>query len=163
MANLDTSGSIGVSENKNENLENLTHSDHSYFLQQNNIYWETGHRTYIPFFHPFIKKYTTKIIDDQIRNFSNEVKSVNYIPYVFYKDGYFRNYYADRDVNMIHDIKKNTNFVFNSTGAVRHDDMLQRSPIYEKSTYIFEQVIMSAYKMDLNNLLVQKAEAKFLN
>lgn len=146
------------SEHTNDS-DHSDHSDHSsghsYFLQQNNIYWETGHRTYIPFFHPLIRKYTTKIIDDQIRNYCNEVKSVNSIPFVFYKDGFFRNYYADRDVNMIQDLKKNTNFVFNSTGTIRHDDTLQRSPIYEKSSYIFDQIIMSAYKMDLSKMLVQ--------
>lgn len=43
-----------------------TDDEHSYFLQQNNIYWETGHRTYIPFFHFLIHKYTNKIIDDQV-------------------------------------------------------------------------------------------------
>ncbi|KEG00810.1 conserved Plasmodium protein, unknown function [Plasmodium vinckei vinckei] len=130
-----------------------TDDEHSYFLQQNNIYWETGHRTYIPFFHFLIHKYTNKIIDDQIRNFRNSVKSVHHTPFVFHKDGYFRSYYGDPDINMIFNLKKNTNFVFNSTGSLNSYNLLTNNCTYDKPTHIFNQVLMSAFKMDLKNAL----------
>ncbi|GAW79753.1 conserved Plasmodium protein, unknown function [Plasmodium gonderi] len=127
--------------------------EHPYFLQQNNIYWETGHRTYIPFFHFLIHKYTNKIIDDQIRKFTKSVQSVHHTPFVFHKDGYFRSYYADPDVNMIFHLKKNTNFVFNSTGTLSSYNLLENNSSFDKPTHIFNQVLMSAFKMDLKNAI----------
>lgn len=35
-------------------------------LQQSAIYWETGHRTWLPFWASFTQKFTWKIIDDQV-------------------------------------------------------------------------------------------------
>ncbi|ETW49917.1 hypothetical protein PFMALIP_02106 [Plasmodium falciparum MaliPS096_E11] len=141
----------------NEMIDNSLKSgdtdEASYFLQQNNIYWETGHRTYIPFFHFMIHKYTTKIIDDQIRKFTESVKSVHHTPYVFHKDGYFRSYYGDPDINMVFNLKKNTNFIFNSTGTHNSYSLLCNNNTYDKSTHIFDQVLMSAFKLDLKSVL----------
>ncbi|KAI4840077.1 ATP synthase-associated protein [Plasmodium brasilianum] len=134
-------------------LKSTSSDEHPYFLQQNNIYWETGHRTYIPFFHFLIHKYTNKIIDDQIRKFTNRVKSVHHTPFVFHKEGYFRSYYGDPDINMIFNLKKNTNFVFNSTGALNSYNMLSNHCTYDKATQIFDQILMSAFKLDLKGVL----------
>eukprot|EP00920_Eleutheroschizon_duboscqi_P010700 GHVT01025101.1.p1 GENE.GHVT01025101.1~~GHVT01025101.1.p1 ORF type:complete len:127 (+),score=4.23 GHVT01025101.1:346-726(+) len=36
-------------------------------LQYNAIYWETGHRTFLPFWASLKQKFSWKIIDDQVR------------------------------------------------------------------------------------------------
>lgn len=136
-----------------ENSLKSSDSEHPYFLQQNNIYWETGHRTYVPFFHFLIHKYTNKIVDDQIRNFTKRIKSIHHTPFVFHKDGFFRSYYGDPDVNMIFNLNKNTNYIFNSTGTLSSYNLLQKNSTYDKPTYVFDQIVMSAYKMDLQDQL----------
>lgn len=140
-------------EEMKENSLKSSDSDHPYFLQQNNIYWETGHRTYVPFFHFLIHKYTNKIVDDQIRNFTKRIKSIHHTPFVFHKDGFFRSYYGDPDVNMIFSLNKNTNYIFNSTGTLSSYNLLHNNTTYDKPTYVFDQILMSAYKMDLQEYL----------
>lgn len=51
-------GSDGPGSGNNEDL--------SHGLQINSIYWETGHRTYLPFWAGLIKKFSPKIIDDKV-------------------------------------------------------------------------------------------------
>ena len=36
-------------------------------LQYSAIYWETGHRTWLPFWASFTQKFTWKLIDDQVK------------------------------------------------------------------------------------------------
>ncbi|CAA9986937.1 conserved Plasmodium protein, unknown function [Plasmodium knowlesi strain H] len=146
-------GKAEIDELIGNSLRSGDTGEHPYFLQQNNIYWETGHRTYIPFFHFLIHKYTNKIVDDQIRKFTNGMRSVHHTPFVFHKDGYFRNYYGDPDVNMVFHLKKSPNFVFNSTGTLNSYNLLDNNCSYDKPTHIFNQVILSAFKMDLKNVL----------
>lgn len=54
---------------------------------------------------------------------------------------------------MIFNLKKNANFVFNSTGSLNSYNLLSNNCTYDKPTHIFNQVLMSAFKMDLKNAL----------
>lgn len=68
-----------------------TSMDHG--LQSGAIYWETGHRTWISFFQPFCHKFTTKLIDDQIRRFFGFTAPVNETSFIFYDDEHRLRYY----------------------------------------------------------------------
>nr|PVC54705.1 hypothetical protein MACL_00000687 [Theileria orientalis] len=102
-------GSDGPGSGNNESL--------SHGLQINSIYWETGHRTYLPFWANLLKKFTPKIIDDKLRKVLGEANPVSHEPFVFYGDSaYFRSYYGDPDVSVVFPLKKKTNFCFSPTG-----------------------------------------------
>lgn len=61
-----------------------TSMDHG--LQYNAIYWEMGHRTWLSFFQPFCHKFTTKLIDDQIRSWFGWRISTADTSFIFYDD-----------------------------------------------------------------------------
>lgn len=54
---------------------------------------------------------------------------------------------------MVFNLKKNTNFIFNSTGTHNSYSLLCNNNTYDKSTHIFDQVLMSAFKLDLKSVL----------
>ncbi|KAK2194506.1 bifunctional HSP20-like chaperone/CS domain [Babesia duncani] len=132
------------------NGESLSHG-----LQQNAIYWETGHRTYLPFWASLVIKFTPKIIDDKIRSLLGEAEPISHQPFVFYgNSGYFRSYYGDPDVSVIQPIKKRTNFCMNPTGTKTLGILEQNLEKYgdvERSIHetVFLDVIRSAKQIDL--------------
>ncbi|KAF5153330.1 hypothetical protein TpMuguga_01g02180 [Theileria parva strain Muguga] len=139
-------GSDGPGSGNNEDL--------SHGLQINSIYWETGHRTYLPFWAGLIKKFSPKIIDDKLRSLLGEARPVSHEPFVFYGDSaYFRSYYGDPDVNVVFPLKKRTNFCFSPTGKSSLSELEHKYNKYgrvrpSKSELVFKDVLRSARKLD---------------
>ncbi|AFZ80593.1 hypothetical protein BEWA_034510 [Theileria equi strain WA] len=111
------------------NSESLSHG-----LQQNAIYWETGHRTYLPFWANLLKKFSPKIIDDRLRISLGEASPVSYEPFVFYgNSAYFRSYYGDPDVSVVYPLKKPTNFCFLPTGRLSLSELEHKLKVHGDS------------------------------
>lgn len=88
-------------------------------VQYSAIYWETGHRTWLPFWASFSQKFTWKIMDDQIRRFLGFTKAVATEPFVFYSSprAYMRQYFGDPDVHVTVPLSARWNFAFCPTGT----------------------------------------------
>ncbi|XP_026194580.1 uncharacterized protein LOC113147640 [Cyclospora cayetanensis] len=88
-------------------------------IQYSAIYWETGHRTWLPFWASMTQKFTWKIIDDQIRRFWGFTKSITSEPFVFYSSPrtYMRQYFGDPDVHLTAPLSVKWNFAFCPTGT----------------------------------------------
>ncbi|KAL8269981.1 hypothetical protein Esti_006081 [Eimeria stiedai] len=88
-------------------------------LQYSAIYWETGHRTWLPFWASLTQKFTWKLIDDQIRRMLKFTKAVTTEPFVFYSSPriYMRQYFGDPDVHLTVPVSTRWNFAFCPTGT----------------------------------------------
>ncbi|UKK00009.1 hypothetical protein MACK_000074 [Theileria orientalis] len=139
-------GSDGPGSGNNESL--------SHGLQINSIYWETGHRTYLPFWANLLKKFTPKIIDDKLRKLLGETNPVSHEPFVFYGDSaYFRSYYGDPDVSVVFPLKNKTNFCFSPTGKSSLSELEHKYDKYgqtkvSKSELVYKEVLRSARELD---------------
>lgn len=140
-----------------EGLSSGNSEDYSHGLQLNGIYWETGHRTYVPFWSSLIQKFNPKLIDDQLRTAFGHDLPVAYEPFVFYgNSAYFRSYVGDKDVSTIHPLRRRTNFCFLPTGGKSlsvleskleklgdfHHDLREKA---------FQEVFRSAKMLDISN------------
>eukprot|EP00920_Eleutheroschizon_duboscqi_P010708 GHVT01025117.1.p1 GENE.GHVT01025117.1~~GHVT01025117.1.p1 ORF type:complete len:189 (+),score=7.32 GHVT01025117.1:346-912(+) len=127
-------------------------------LQYNAIYWETGHRTFLPFWASLKQKFSWKIIDDQIRHFFGIHQPVTTEPFVFYgRNSYFRSYYGDRDVSTIIPLKKTPNFAFVPTGT-KDPFFAEQKSVRMAGTEAFNEIIRSAFLLDFEHDLNVKPQ-----
>ncbi|KAK1442970.1 hypothetical protein BgAZ_304880 [Babesia gibsoni] len=139
-----------------EGLSSGNQDDYSHGLQINGIYWETGHRTYVPFWSGLVQKFTPKLIDDQIRSALGHDRPVAYEPFVFYGDSaYFRSYLGDPDVSTIHPLKRRTNFCFlptggKSLGVLEHKIETLGDVHHDLRERVFQEILRSAKKLDMS-------------
>lgn len=75
---------IKLHETLKSDLSRAASIDHG--LQYSAIYWEIGHRTWISFFQPLCHKFTTKLLDDQIRRFFQWTTPTSETSFIFYDD-----------------------------------------------------------------------------
>ncbi|GIX64137.1 uncharacterized protein BcabD6B2_35720 [Babesia caballi] len=128
--------------------------DYSHGLQQSGIYWETGHRTYVPFWSGLVQKFTPKLIDDQLRTLLGHAQPVAYEPFVFYgRSAYFRSYVGDPDVSTVHPLRRRTNFCFLPTGSrslgVLEGKLESQGDVHhELREKVFHEVLHSARQLD---------------
>ncbi|KAF8822692.1 hypothetical protein IE077_003066 [Cardiosporidium cionae] len=128
-------------------------------LQYNAIYWETGHRTYLPFWSSMRQKFTWKIIDDQVRNFLGIHQPISKHPFVFYgNSSCIRRYYGDSDLNLIVPLKRYCNFSFSSTGVEKVLEKMRGEKQISR-TEVFSAILDSALKNDWANLLKSSIDA----
>ncbi|UKJ87599.2 hypothetical protein MACJ_000034 [Theileria orientalis] len=134
-------GSDGPGSGNNESL--------SHGLQINSIYWETGHRTYLPFWANLLKKFTPKIIDDKLRKLLGEANPVSHEPFVFYGDSaYFRSYYGDPDVSVVFPLKKKTNFCFSPTGKSSLSELEHKYDKYGQTKVTKSELVYKDVNLD---------------
>ncbi|GFE55745.1 hypothetical protein BaOVIS_031490 [Babesia ovis] len=130
--------------------------DYSHGLQLNGVYWETGHRTYVPFWASLVVKFTPKLIDDQLRTLLGHAQPVAYEPFVFYgHSAYFRSYVGDPDVSTVHALRRRTNFSFYPTGGKTLGVLENRLQTlgdahHELREKVFHEVLHSAKKLDMS-------------
>eukprot|EP01066_Platyproteum_vivax_P004961 Platyproteum_vivax@DN16344_c0_g1_i1.p1 len=116
-------------------------------LQTNAIYWEIGHRVFVPSSQMFYKKFTFKLMDDQIRDTFGMDDKVTNFPFVFHSDGVFRNYVADKDIQYPVVLKKRFNFCMYPTG-IKDCIAQEEKPGTNASSDAFKQILLSAFKID---------------
>ncbi|CDJ43347.1 hypothetical protein, conserved [Eimeria tenella] len=93
--------------------------------QYSAIYWETGHRSWLPFWAAATQKFTWKLIDDQLRGLLRMTLAVSREPFVFYSSprSYFRNYFGDPDVHLVSPLAAKFRFSFNAAGVEAFEDL----------------------------------------
>ncbi|KAK1940212.1 hypothetical protein X943_000057 [Babesia divergens] len=139
-----------------EGLSSGNLDDYSHGLQQNGIYWETGHRTYVPFWANLVQKFTPKLIDDLLREKLGHDLPVAHQPFVFYgRDAYFRSYIGDPDVSTIHPLRRKTNFCFLPTGKKSLGTFESKLETlgdvhHNLREKVFREVMNSAKKLDMS-------------
>ncbi|ORM40482.1 uncharacterized protein BXIN_2151 [Babesia sp. Xinjiang] len=130
--------------------------DYSHGLQLSGVYWETGHRTYVPFWSSLVVKFTPKLIDDQLRGLLGHALPVAYEPFVFYgRSSYFRSYIGDPDVSTVHPLRRRTNFSFYPTGGMSLGVLESRLQLlgdskHETREKVFREVMHSAKQLDMS-------------
>ncbi|GBE61352.1 hypothetical protein, conserved [Babesia ovata] len=146
---------MGHAGGGSEGLSSGNLEDYSHGLQQSGIYWETGHRTYVPFWWRWVQKFTPKLIDDQLRAIIGHAQPVAYEPFVFYgNSAYFRSYVGDPDVSTVHALRRRTNFCFLPTGGkslgALEGELQKRGDVHhELREKVFHEVLRSAKELDV--------------
>ncbi|EDO05346.1 hypothetical protein BBOV_I002640 [Babesia bovis T2Bo] len=147
---------MGHDHGGTDSLGSGNSEDYSHGLQLSGVYWETGHRTYVPFWSKLVVKFTPKIIDDQLRRLLGHALPVAYEPFVFYgHSGYFRSYLGDPDVSTVHALRRRTNFSFYPTGGRtlgQLESKLQSLGDYHHELHekVFREVLHSAKQLDMS-------------
>ncbi|CDJ68529.1 hypothetical protein, conserved [Eimeria necatrix] len=92
--------------------------------QYSAIYWETGHRSWLPFWAAATQKFTWKLIDDQLRGLLRMTLAVSREPFVFYSSrSYFRSYFGDPDVHLVSPLAAKFRFSFNAAGVEAFEEL----------------------------------------
>ncbi|PHJ25277.1 transmembrane protein [Cystoisospora suis] len=134
-----------------------TSMDHG--MQYSSIYWETGHRTYLPFWASLTQKFSWKIMDDQIRSALGLPKPVTAEPFVFAAaTPYVRRYYGDQDISVPVRLRAPMHFAFVPAGTrVPWSDVTESSAQAAASrgaaATAFRAVLESAWKCDIDKQL----------
>lgn len=140
-----------------------TSMDHG--MQYSSIYWETSHRTYLPFWASLTQKFSWKIMDDQIRTLLRLPKPVTHEPFVFASGSpYIRRYFGDADISQPVPLQAPAHFAFVASGT--------RAPWEESSltgpqaaakrgaaATTFRAVLESAWKCDAEDELRRAIDA----
>ncbi|PFH37514.1 hypothetical protein BESB_039720 [Besnoitia besnoiti] len=138
-----------------------TSMDHG--MQYSSIYWETSHRTYLPFWASMTQKFSWKVMDDQIRSALNLPKPVTTEPFVFSSGSpYLRKYYGDADISVPVPLKAPAHFAFVPTGTRMPWEEpaqalgAQAAAARGAAATAFRAVLESAWKCDIDQQLSQK-------
>ncbi|KAL8424559.1 hypothetical protein Efla_005665 [Eimeria flavescens] len=130
-------------------------------LQYGVIYWETGHRTWLPFWASLTQKFNWKLMDDQIRKMLGFTKAVTAEPFVFYSSPrvYMRQYFGDPDVHLTVPVSTKWNFAFCPTGTETfeaYDAQIQEAQAAacaahtpERKQRAIDAIIRSSYQAEL--------------
>ncbi|KAL7067242.1 hypothetical protein ACR3K2_23430 [Cryptosporidium serpentis] len=83
--------------------------------QQSAIYWEVGHRTYLPFFKLLWPTFYPKVMDHKIRKWLGLGFQTESLPFVFYSGSdniNYRKYYGDPLISEIVSVDTTYHFSF---------------------------------------------------
>lgn len=135
-------------------------------MQYSSIYWETSHRTYLPFWASLTQKFSWKIMDDQIRSALRLPKPVTSEPFVFSSGSpYLRKYFGDADLSVPVPLQAPAHFAFVPTGTrapwedVAQETGPQAAAARGAAATAFRAVLESAWKCDMDEQLKQKMQA----
>ncbi|EPR63911.1 hypothetical protein TGDOM2_218940 [Toxoplasma gondii GAB2-2007-GAL-DOM2] len=142
-----------------------TSMDHG--MQYSSIYWETSHRTYLPFWASLTQKFSWKIMDDQIRSFLRLPKPVTTEPFVFSSGSpYIRRYFGDADISVPVPLHAPAHFAFVPTGTVSpwEETGMETGPqgaaARGAAATAFRAVLESAWKCDIDEQIKEKLHSR---